>query len=130
MEVGALIVAAFQQARNKYRALNQSWTDISFRVGGIIPDSLLKMSVQRVGELDLVLRCLEDEFASAGQSDAARDMFRDHYQTMLSELWVGSFYAIFELLVYRKLGPDNDEFRRLANDLRLIRVSLEKHQIA
>jgi hypothetical protein len=129
MNVGALIVAAFQQARSKHPELNRLWTDISLRVGSSLPDSVLLMSIQRVGELDLVLRCLEDEFVSVGRNDTALDLFRDHHQAMLSELWIGSAYAVFELLIDRNIGPDDDEFRSIAHDLRLVRVPLEKHQI-
>src|SRR5260370_36157450 len=49
---------------------------------------------------------------------------------MLSELWVGRVYETYRLLIDRKIAPDNEEFRRTAHDLRLLRVPLEKHEIA
>ena len=77
----------------------------------------------------MVLRCMEDEFsppqASAGEPDLSL-----HYQIMLSEIWVGAVYEIFRLLTEREIAPDNDAFKTLAHDLRLLRIPLEKHEIA
>jgi hypothetical protein len=53
-----------------------------------------------------------------------------HYQMMLSELWVGAVYEIFRLLTERSLAPPNNEFKILNNELRLLRIPIEKHQIA
>ena len=48
---------------------------------------------------------------------------------MLSEIWVGSTYGIVRLLQERKVMVDNT-IRELGRDLRLVRIPLEKHQIA
>ncbi len=57
-------------------------------------------------------------------------MMAFHYQNMLSELWIGGVYETTRLLIDRKLAPDTDEFRSLAHDLRLLRIPLDKHEIA
>jgi hypothetical protein len=49
---------------------------------------------------------------------------------MLSELWIGAVYEVFRLLIKRELAPDADAFRALAHELRLLRIPLEKHEIA
>ena len=130
MDVTKLISTAFHVARSKYGTLNRSWVAVSHRIGGRLPHSLLSMSVQRDGELDLVLRCMEDEHASLAQNGNNDDLFGFHYQKMLSDLWVGSVYETLRLLNERKLAPSSDEFKRLAHEFRLLRVPLEKHELA
>jgi hypothetical protein len=49
---------------------------------------------------------------------------------MVSELWITEMYEIFRLLKDRKLEPGNNEFDSLAHHLRLLRVSIDKHEIA
>jgi hypothetical protein len=48
---------------------------------------------------------------------------------VLSEWWIGSAYAILFTLKERKIF-DDAEFLYLANGFRLLRVQLEKHEIA
>jgi hypothetical protein len=86
------------------------------------------VSIQRAGELDLVCRALEDELTLSPPKGGEMD-FRDNYLMMLSELWIGSAYAVCFALKDRKLRLDEPNFVSLAEDLRLIRVQIEKHQI-
>jgi hypothetical protein len=126
--ISRLITTAFAQARIRNQPLYESWTRIAWRIGGLLPRSTLVMSVQRDGEIDLVLRGMEDD---AAPETPEHDVdFSIHYRKMLSELWVGSMYETFRLLIDRKLGPDDDRFRELAHELRLLRIPLEKHEIA
>jgi hypothetical protein len=73
--VTQLITAAFILARSRYPELDKTWVSISVRVGGLLPNSLLMASVQRTVELDMVLRCMEDDFSpapkGAGEVDRA-----------------------------------------------------------
>jgi hypothetical protein len=127
MTVSDLITASFREASERYPILHEAWIRISHRVGGLLPNSLLSHSLQRYGELDLALRCMEDELApQVGKSQVE---FR--YQILFSEIWVGGIYETLRLLAdnSRKLAPDSDEFRTLAHDLRLLRIPLEKHEI-
>jgi hypothetical protein len=57
-------------------------------------------------------------------------MMAFHYQKMLADLWIGSLYETTRMLIERKLAPDTDEYRSLAHAFRLIRIPLEKHEIA
>jgi hypothetical protein len=58
--VGQLLVAAFNISRQAHRATGERWIKASFRAGGAIPESAAFMSIQRIGDLDLLCRALED----------------------------------------------------------------------
>jgi hypothetical protein len=126
--VGQFIAAAFAQASQKYADLHRSWTQASFRLAGLLGFSLITC-VQRDGWVDIVLRRMEDEFD--GRDDGV-DMVDTHvhFQLLLSEVWIGGVYETIRLLADRELAPDSDDFRTLAHDLRLLRIPLEKHEIA
>jgi hypothetical protein len=127
MTIGNLIASAFGAARARTGNLAERWVAVSFRIGGAIPNSLLSLSVQRCGELDCLLRCMEDEKAKAGSGE---NPLAFHYQAMLSELWVGSIYEILRLLDERGMRPAGDEFDRLHHEFRVLRIPLEKHELA
>src|SRR5258705_13223204 len=130
LTVGQLLTAAFGLSRVRYQELNKRWVAASWRTGSKIPGSLAMVSIQRIGELDLVCRALEDELVANPPKEGEMD-FRDNYLMMLSELWIGTAYAVSFALKDRKLLlDDDDDFIELANDLRLVRVQIEKHQIA
>lgn len=125
MQVRELIQAGFQLASSKYPDLHSAWVTASYRIGGQLPGSLLVSSVQRAGELDILLRCMEDEISAVNQN--ADLSF--HYQVLLSELWVGHVYEILRLLKERKLTPNDEDFHGLAHHFRLLRIPLDKHEI-
>lgn len=129
MNVGTLISAAFRLAARRQTSLHKTWVGISFRIGSLLPNSLLLLSIQRVGELDVVLRCMEDELRDSMSRKSDED-FHFNYQVMLSEAWIGSVYEIVRLLLERKLLIESVELRALAHELRLLRIPLEKHEIA
>ena len=126
--VGQLITALFGHARSQNPELARRWITASWRTGSKIPGSLAMVSIQRAGELDLVCRALEDELAQFPPKDGEMD-FRDNYLMVFSELWIGAAYAICFALKDRKLRLDEPDFVNLAEDLRLVRVQIEKHQI-
>jgi hypothetical protein len=132
MKVGDLIQAAFRQASIRNPDLHAAWVTASYRLGGLLPTSTLVSSVQRAGELDQLVRCMEDEFSfnQDGQKPSQEPDFSFHYQVMLSELWITEMYEIFRLLKDRKLAPSDNEFDSLAHHLRLLRISIDKHEIA
>jgi hypothetical protein len=127
--VGQLLVAAFGFSRAKNSQLNQRWIDMSWRIGSQLPQSLLSISIQRLGEVDLVCRALETELMTQTQPQQAGDLdLRPNYLAVLSEWWIGSAYAICYTLKDRKI-LSADEFLRLADDLRMIRVQIEKYEV-
>jgi 3-methyladenine DNA glycosylase Tag len=45
-------------------------------------------------------------------------------------MWVGGVYETLRLLNERKLAPNSDEYRALFHDFELLRIALDKHDIA
>lgn len=129
MNVSEMIVGAFDQAARMHPELNKAWIRISVRLGSALPKSRLMSNVQSDGRLDLVLRCMEDERVAGAQAAEQDGMFDSHYQRMLSEAWTGNVYQT--LRIVERFGTiANDDVRSLTEDFRLLRVPLEKHQIA
>jgi hypothetical protein len=100
---------------------------MSFKIGSLLPQSLLPVSIQRLGEVDLVCRAIEQELVERPSRTEELDL-RPNYLGILSEWWVGSAYAICFTLKGRKLLSD-DAFLELADTLRMIRVQIEKHEV-
>jgi hypothetical protein len=88
--VTQLITAAFMLSRSRYPELHKIWINVAFRVGGLLPNSLLLPSVQRTGDLDMMLRAMEDDYSAQPEGAGDEDLFSAHYQLMFSELWVGA----------------------------------------
>jgi len=136
VSVSQFVVGAFRLAATRFPELHENWVRISYEVGGLLPNSLLLVSIQRAGELDLVLRCMEDDFPMLSEENHEVSMFGGHYQVMLSELWIGTVYEIVRAFDERKLVKRNDrlsrgnDFEKLNHDLRMLRIPLEKYQIA
>jgi hypothetical protein len=72
---------------------------------------------------------MEDELAPKMGKDPGLDLHYQ-YQLLFSEIWVGGVYEILRLLNERKLALNNDEYRDLFRDFELLRITLEKHDIA
>ena len=125
--VGPLLVAAFGIGRAKNIELNKRWIAMSWGVGSHLPKSLLSISIQRLGEVDLVCRALESELVAQPSKDGEMD-FRQNYLSVLSEWWIGSAYAVCYTLKDRRILSD-PEFLRLADELRMIRVQNEKYEV-
>ncbi len=102
------------------------------------------MNIQRQGDLDLVLRCMEDEFEAnkaAEIADTTGSNMTFHYQLTLSETWIVGCYEILRAFRQRdseavKLGErpsrvsDMASFKSILADLELLRMPLAKFEIA
>lgn len=137
--VKQLISAAFRLAFTQHQKTRQAWIDISCRIGGgSLPESELSVSIQRLGDLDILLRCMEEEtkvdnsrrHELTGDADFSFHSQVMDYQVMLSEVWICNSYEIFRLLAARNLLSQNTAFEVLAHDLKLLRITIEKHEIA
>ena len=131
--VKQLMATAFRLAFTHHRELQQAWVDISLRIGGLLPESELLASIQRIGDLDIMLRCMEEETKvdnSRRQEPTYDEILSFNCQVMLSEVWICKSYEVFRLLQSRKLLSQNDEFESLAHDLKLLRITIDKHEIA
>jgi hypothetical protein len=121
------IVAAFEGAKAENPKAYERWIWMSHRIGSQLPQSLLSNSIQRLGEIDLLCRSMEVDFLARPPLDGALD-FRFQHLSALSDWWASSAYAICFVLRTREILSDQD-FVRLANDLRLVRVQNEKHEL-
>jgi hypothetical protein len=130
MNVGETLASAFHYARSKTSEINKQWTKISFSVGSRLPNSLLSASIQREGEVDVLIRCMEDESAERLAGNKDDSSFVLHYQNILSIYWIGGMYEIFRLLRERHLNDNDDAFQSILSDLESLRITLEKHEIA
>jgi len=126
---GALIRAAFEQAQTRYPALFQDWQKIALRIGALLPTSQFAFAVQRDTQIDLVLRSMEDDRAAGLVGDHFSFAMEFQYQKYLSDLWVCSVYEMLRLMRER-LVENNRELDLLAHDFTILRMPLEKHEIA
>lgn len=127
MEVGQLVSLSFAQAIERFPEEHEEWRRISQHIGNYLPDSLLIISVQQAGRLDILIRSMEEEFSVVSSSQNSEFTLQLQYQ--FTDLWIGQVYEIIRLLKERKFVPDNPDFDSLAHDLRLIRIPLVKHEI-
>jgi len=102
------------------------------------------MNIQRQGDLDLLLRCMEDEFEAnkaAEIADTTGSNMTFHYQLSLSETWVVGCYEILRAFRQRdrdalKAGvrPSGvsgmETFKSIFADLELLRMPMTKFEIA
>lgn len=121
-----LLNAAFAAAVARAPSLGAKWIKISHLIGGRLPHSLLAASILREGELDQLLRCLEDDAVTPMQSGDGSFAHRLGFMTVY---WVGGMYEILRRLREAGLG-DGEIFDGLMVDFELVRIPLEKHQIA
>lgn len=127
--VSELVVSSYLLAAKHQDAITQSWITGSHRLGGALPDSLLTVAIQRTGRLDAVLRCMEDEYIGTDLPEDIRPWVAEPLAS-LSEVWVGQVYEIVRLTQERKLITDSAFLEILAHDFRLLRITMEKHEIA
>jgi hypothetical protein len=139
--VSPYIASAFRIARAKYNVKHASWTTLSGLLAGRFSLPVAMMSMQRQGDLDLLLRCMEDEFQANKLAEAADKFGLDHtfhYQVMLSESWVINCYEILRAFRQRddeaNLGADGVSalvsFKSIVADFELLRMPIAKYEIA
>jgi hypothetical protein len=131
MLISKLVETAFRQSAFRNSKTHRAWIDASEYLGNQLPDSLLSVSIQRSGELDMLLRCMEEEnVQKRSRPPVAEIDFSFHYQMIITELWVGQVYEFIRLLIERKLEPEPGRFSDVSHQLRLLRITIEKHEIA
>ena len=128
--VGSALVSLFLCARARHGALGNSWIKASFALGGRLPASLLMTSVQRDGDIDMVLRSVEDEIASGASNLQDPIQSPLHYLNHLSSCWISSVYETLRLLRDRKQLEETDRVADLYRAIELVRITIDKHEIA
>ncbi len=137
--VSPLLNALFNVARAKYRAENEAWVQLSARLSGRFNLVTAVSSIQLEGDLDILLRCLEDEFNP--NKDASGIDFSFHYQMMFSETWIVGCYEILRAFQQRDREAaaagrstsgvsELDEFKSIFTDFELLRMPIAKFEIA
>jgi hypothetical protein len=96
MSVSDLITAAFAEAWRTHGAAHEAWIRVSYRLGGLMPDSLLPMSIQQADSLDV----------------HPHHSISNSQQVMFSGLWGGSTDEFVRLLCERKLIDNTGEVAR------------------
>ena len=143
--VSSLLNALFNATLAKYGAEYEAWVQLSYRLSGRFKLDTAVSSIQREGSLDILLRCLEDEFntkrgASENKEPPGVD-FSYHYQMMFSETWIVGCYEILRAFRQRdseakKAGratsgvSELNEFKSIFSDLELLRMPIAKFEIA
>jgi hypothetical protein len=97
--VSPLLNSLLVVARAKYRAENETWVQLSHCLSGRFNLVSAISSILCEGDLDIFLRCLEDEFGTA--KDSSRIDFPLHYQMMFSETWIVGCYEILRAFQQR-----------------------------
>jgi len=139
--VSPLLTGVFNIARTKYRAENEAWIKLSFVLSGRFNLPVASINIQRQGDLDLLLRCLEDEFDATKAATGTPESFVFHYQLMLSESWVVGCYEILRAFRQRddealKAGvrpfgvSEMGSFKSIFADFELLRMPMAKFEIA
>lgn len=129
--ISELLVKAIVSAILKHQNLHAQWIDASCSVGSRLTIPTLKISIQDLGKMDILLRSIEkeqlyrDPAAHAVVSGLITSM-----QSLLSEAWVSAAYEIIRLLKSRNIWKNDPEFHRLVHDLSLVRITIDKHEIA
>jgi hypothetical protein len=137
--VSPLLNELFNVARAKYRAENEAWVQLSFRLSGRFNLVTAAPTIQREGDLDLLLRCLEDEFST--NNDTSGVDFSFHYNVMFSETWIVGWYEILRAFKQRDREAakarratsgvsELAEFESIFADLELLRMPIAKFEIA
>lgn len=101
----------------------RNWINLSKKLyPNIATGSIL--TLQNIGNIDVMLRALESELdGSAHGIDPILTL-----QSGLSELWVGSAYEVFRIA--KNKMPDDHAAKKIHDQLRLLRMPLEKYEVA
>jgi hypothetical protein len=137
--VSLLLNSLFNVARAKYRAENEAWVQLSHRLSGRFSLVTATTSIQREGDIDILLRCLEDEFNTSKDTSGMDLSF--HYQMMFSETWIVGCYEILRAFQQRDREAvaggrptsgvsELDEFKSIFSDFELLRMPIAKFEIA
>lgn len=135
--VSPLLNSMFNIARAKYRIEIEAWGQLSYRLPGRFNLITAVARIQREGDLDILLRCLEDEF-STNKNASGMDL---SFQMMFSETWIVGCYEILRAFQQRDRESaaagqptsgvsEASEFRSIFVDFELLRMPIAKFEIA
>ncbi len=129
--ITSAFVLANELAQEKNPELLQSWLLIAVTYGSHLRQSTLPLSIFFIGELDVLLRNMEQNCPPLEiPSDIEKHYPALYYQSMLSNRWVCDLYEVSRVFINRGIIKDDENFNDLAKHLEAIRIPLEKHEIA
>lgn len=142
--VSSLIDLAFNVARSKYAAQDGEWANLSGVLSGRFNLPVAMLNIQRQGNLDLLLRCMEDEHETnfaAAQADTTGSNMAIHYQLLLSETWLTGCYEILRAFRQRDREAVKAHsrtsgvskmrsFKSIFYQLELLRMPIAKFEVA
>ena len=123
------MLQAYALASAQNEEILKRWIDISHRVGSRLHKSLLPNCFQDLGWLDILLRTFEYEFLLNWKCQNDINPVSGLPLFQFSKVWMCDAYEIFRLLKERKL-ESGESFDSLCDHLRLVRIPLDKHEIA
>lgn len=112
----------------QYSDFLRDWIGISHRVGSKLPHSLLVLSIQRLADIDILTRSMEDECCQRGLNFECG--FSLNNLVFFSESWVIQSYEIFRAIREKGVLPNSESLKQFEHDLRLIRIPIAKFEIA
>ena len=125
--VTTCIQTAFNLSYEKYEDIYKEWKRASFRSLSLVSAPQIIGSLQELGRFDTVIRAMEDELQlELSQNSQGCDL---GFLPFLSENWLSKTYAIGRAIRQRN-DCLPDDFKNLLNDFKIIRVTLEKYEIA
>jgi hypothetical protein len=144
-QITPYVEAAFKAARSNFPTQHRDWVNLSAGLAGRAGIAPLFVSIQRLGDLDLLLRAMEAEAAQNGAPQGPSMAF--HYQMMLSETWVMASYEALRAIRQREAeaaeirhndvsSSASDDvsqlqiFKDLFRDLELLRMPIAKYELA
>ncbi len=125
-QVSGYIVNGFMSAKMNNLDLLRKWMKLAYRAGPRSRGISLIVDLKFLGELDLVLRAMEKEIVSLPSPTEFEQ--RPDFLRSLSNQWVGLAYSTHHLVWTDRCLPE--KLASVYEDLRLLRVQLEKHEIS
>jgi hypothetical protein len=128
--IGETLARLNLEARVRQGSLHRQWIKASIALSGRLTRSALMASIQRDGEIDMLIRSIEDEIA--GGKSNLDDPLLSPVQSLLtlSNYWISSVYEALRLLRARERLENTAECVALFRAIELVRITIDKHEIA
>lgn len=120
---------AFTAARTQFPLLHRKWIEISIKATKWLPNSIIMSSVQMIGDLDMIIRSIEDHVAPELELGIESEEYQSHFLNFFTNLWISTAYEVIRLINDRDKEL-NENFLYLYNMLTIVRIPLMKHEIA
>ncbi|WP_238278448.1 MULTISPECIES: hypothetical protein [Methylobacterium] len=130
MKITNLIDLAISKSMAEFSNRGKEWLILSFRLGGLLPKSLLVANLQRVSQFDMLICAMERELIediNSGNSGSVSSL------SMLSALWIADLYEVMRVMHTNERNhilEHTVRTDRLYRKIENLRIALCKHEIA